>query len=374
MRFDVLRPSELGRAELDAWAGLQFLTPDLQSPFLSPGWAKAVERAQGGKSLGQKGAGGAKVVLAREAGVIQAILPVCTGRVTAWPIGAPLCDTQGLIAEPGFACDPRALVRALGVQRYDFTHMVGEASPFAPFAKGQDVAYVTDLSEGFEAWVASRVAAGGLIKDLARRRRRLEREHGPVRFTPLSTSRADFEQLIAWKRRRFALTRQTDIFDARWTQALVRDLWDNPGEGARAGLFTLHAGDTLVAAQLHLMSDTCVMGWMVAHGDAAETCSPGRLLFEDLLRWMDGRYRELDNGLCDFGFKHRFANRLRPLRHGFVGASPAGLVRAAEYGVRRAAERLPLGRASAWPGKAMRRMDLWRTLNAGEAAAARPSA
>jgi CelD/BcsL family acetyltransferase involved in cellulose biosynthesis len=366
LSLDVVRPSELGRAELDAWAGLQFLNPDLQSPFLSPGWARAVERAQG------PGAG-AKVVLASTGGVIQAVLPVCAGRVTAWPIGAPMCDTQGLIAEPGYACDPRALVRALGVQRFDFTHMVGEASPFVPFAQGEDVAYVTDLSEGFDAWAASRKAMGsGLIKDLAKRRRKLEKDFGPVRFTALSTDRSAFDQLIAWKRRRFADTRQTDIFDAGWTLALVRDLWDHPGEGARAGLFTLHAGETLVAAQLHLMSETCVMGWLVAHGEEAEQCAPGRLLFEDLLRWMDGRYRELDNGLCDFGFKSRFANRLRPLRHGFVGASPAGLVRAAEYGVRRAAERLPLGRASAWPGKAMRRMDLWRTLKAGEASAHHP--
>jgi hypothetical protein len=42
--------------------------------------------------------------------------------------------------------------------------------------------------------------------------------------------------------------------------------------------------------------------------------------------------------------------------------APATLVRAAEYGVRRAAEALPLGRASQWPGKAMRRLDLLRAL------------
>ena len=39
------------------------------------------------------------------------------------------------------------------------------------------------------------------------------------------------------------------------------------------------------------------------------------------------------------------------------------LARRAAYGVRRAAEALPLGRMSALPGKAMRRMDLWRGLS-----------
>jgi len=43
-------------------------------------------------------------------------------------------------------------------------------------------------------------------------------------------------------------------------------------------------------------------------------------------------------------------------------ALAASLVREAQYRVRHAAEALPLGRASALPGKAMRRMDLWRGL------------
>jgi CelD/BcsL family acetyltransferase involved in cellulose biosynthesis len=42
--------------------------------------------------------------------------------------------------------------------------------------------------------------------------------------------------------------------------------------------------------------------------------------------------------------------------------SPALLVRSAAYGVRAAAEALPLGKVSQLPGKAMRRMDQWRGL------------
>jgi hypothetical protein len=49
--------------------------------------------------------------------------------------------------------------------------------------------------------------------------------------------------------------------------------------------------------------------------------------------------------------------------HGFVGVpSAASLLREAAYGVRRAAEALPLGAVSALPGKAMRRIDLIRGL------------
>lgn len=357
LSLDVARPSELGRAELDQWLALQAAAPELQSPFLTPGWALAVERARGG---------GVKVVMAREAGRLRAVLAACVGRGTAWAIGAPLCDMQGLVAEPGFDADPRALVRALGVRRYDFSHMASSCQPFAPFIRGEQPSFVVDLSQGFAGWAEEKKAGGsGLGKDLAKRRRKLEREVGPTRFTALSQDRDDLAQLIDWKRRKFAETRQTDLFEAAWPSALIEQLIAGELEGVRAGLFTLHAGERLLAAHLHLISDTIVHGWLIAHDETAEACSPGRLLFEDLLRWMDGRYRELDFGPVDYGFKARFANVQRPVGHGFAGApSPAVLVRAAQYGARGLAERLPLGRASAWPGKAMRRLDLLRALNA----------
>ncbi len=366
MTLDVASPCALDPDTVAAWAGLQAARPDLQSPFLSPGWAMAVARAQG--------PGRTRVVLAREDGVLAAVLAAGVGRVTAWPIGAPLCDVQALVCRTGFACDPRDLVRALGVQRYDFTHLVGAGSPLAAGAAGGDVSYVTDLTEGHAAWVASRKASGSsLIKDLGKRRRKLERSFGPVRFTALSRDRADLKTLIAWKRRKFAETRQTDIFATGWTLALIEQLFEDsaqppaPGD-VRVGLFTLHAGDRLIAAHLHLMSETVIQGWLVAHDAEAEACSPGLLMFGDLLQWMDGRYRELDNGPVDYGFKTRLANEQRPIAHGFVaGPTPAGLARGAAWGLRRAAEGLPLGRASAWPGKAMRRLDLWRTLHGGGA-------
>jgi CelD/BcsL family acetyltransferase involved in cellulose biosynthesis len=357
LSFDVVRPCELGRSELDAWLGLQAGRADLRSPFLSPGWAQAVERAQGP---------GVKVVLVSEAGRLRGVLAARVGRWTAWPVGAPLCDVQAFVAEPGLVVDPRALVRALGVRRLDFTQLLGSDETFAPFVQGVQSSYVVDVSQGHAAWMEARKAAGsGLFKDLGKKRRRLERARGPVRFTALSRDPADLARLIDWKSAKFARTRQTNLFAAGWPRALLEDLLTGPREGVDGGLFTLHAGDRLIAAHLTLVGADVINGWLNAHDETIEE-SPGLLLFEDLIGWMDGRYRELDIGPVDYGYKSRFTEVLRPTGHGFVGApSPATLVRAAEYGVRHAAERLPLGRLSAWPGKAMRRMDLWRALNAG---------
>ena len=73
--------------------------------------------------------------------------------------------------------------------------------------------------------------------------------------------------------------------------------------------------------------------------------------------------KRLELGPVAYRFKDRLANTPHPIAYGFAGLdSPVTLLRAAQYGLRKAAENLPLGRASHWPGKAMRRLDLWRGL------------
>ncbi|HYF23693.1 MAG TPA: GNAT family N-acetyltransferase [Caulobacteraceae bacterium] len=358
MKIEVVRPSELTEGELAAWTRLQGGRPGLGTPFLSPGWALAVERAYGDCAR-------ARVAVVHEGGTPAGFLPVRAGRITAMPLGAPMCDYQGLVAEPGLRCDPRDLVRALGVQRYDFTHMVGDDPSFAPYGRGREESFLVDLSDGRAGWEARRKAAGsGLFKDVGRKRRKLEREVGEVVFTARSGSRADFETLLAWKRAQFRSTGQTDVFDAGWTLGLVEDLFRREEKGCGGALFTLHAGDKLLAAHFHLLGAGVVHGWLVTHDASFDIYSPGLQLFDHVLTWMDGRYGEFDFGPVPYGFKDRFSDSRRPITHGFVGRpSPATLVRAAQYGVRGTAERLPLGRASAWPGKAMRRVDLWRGLN-----------
>jgi CelD/BcsL family acetyltransferase involved in cellulose biosynthesis len=88
------------------------------------------------------------------------------------------------------------------------------------------------------------------------------------------------------------------------------------------------------------------------------------LLITDVIRWAADRgMQEVDLGPGDYRFKLSLANRTRAVVHGFVGRPSAStLVRDAAYRVREVAEALPLGAASALPGKAMRRLDVMRSL------------
>jgi CelD/BcsL family acetyltransferase involved in cellulose biosynthesis len=357
--IDVVAPNALCAADIDAWLAIQAADPSLDSPFLSLAWAQAVERAQAGRR------GAVQIAVLRDGGQAVGFLPARIVGAVAMPVGAPMCDYQGLVAAPDVHVEPKRLVEALGVQRLDFSHMLADQAVFAPYARGAVTSYVIDVAGGYGAYEAQRRAAGsGVLKDIDKRRRKVEREVGPIRFQALASCGTAFATLLDWKRKQYLATGQTVIFDAPWTVDLLRELHAMDGGDFGGALFSLHIGDQLAAIQFHLRGARTLHAWIIAHDEAFERYSPGLILFQEILRWMDDTpFTALDLGAGDYRFKQQLANDHRPVAHGFVGRpSAASFVREAQYGVRAAAERLPWPQVSVLPAKAMRRLDLWRGL------------
>lgn len=353
----MLRPRELSPALATAWRVLQSDGRRWDSPFLSPCWARSVALARGGDAV--------RVAVISEHGEPRAFMAAQVGAITAIAAGGAMSDYEGLVGDPGPDFDPAELVRALGVSRYDFAHVPADQCAFAAHARGAALSWIVDVPDGYDAYAAQRRADGvSALKEIDRKRRKVEREVGQAVFTAASPSRADFDQLIAWKRAQYQATGQTDVLGVPWTLKLLEDLFvlDIPGFGGR--LFTLRIDGKLAAAHFHLLGETTIHAWMIAHDPAFDRYSPGLLLFQDILRWMDGQpYDRFDLGYGDYRFKTELSNVQRTLIHGFVGPpSAATFMREAAYGVRRAVEALPLGRVSELPGKAMRRLDLKRGL------------
>lgn len=358
LQIDVVAPSALTAEEIARWSALQAASPALDSPFMGPSWALAAERHQPSD-------GGVRVCVLRDGASIVGFLPVRVAGLIAMPAGAPMNDYQGLVAEPGLMIDPRRLVDALGVQRIDFSHLPLDQTVFAPYVRGTSLSYVIEQPDGYEAYAAGRKAAGsGVIKDIDKRRRKVEREVGPVAFSAEEDDARALDQLLTWKRAQYRATNQTDIFAAGWPSALLRDLFARQNAGSGGRLFTLRIDGRLAAIQFNLLGHHTVHSWIIAHDEAFERYSPGLMLFQDILKWMDGGpYTALDLGAGDYRFKLQLASLHKPVAHGFVGRpSPALLLRQAQYGVCDMAERLPLGSVSKLPIKAMRRMDQWRGL------------
>src|SRR6202000_3149801 len=133
-------------------------------------------------------------------------------------------------------------------------------------ARGPCVSHVIDLRQGYDAYAAERAAAGtDILRDCAKKRRKLEREAGEVVFTAESASQADFQQLIAWKRAQYAETGQTDVLAARWTMKLLQNLFEQQDPHMRGVLFTLHAGGKLAAAHYALCTPSIAHAWFIAH-------------------------------------------------------------------------------------------------------------
>ena len=72
------------------------------------------------------------------AGDPAAFLAVRKRGSTAMPVGAPMSDYQALVTRDGFRADPRAMLQALGIARYDFCHMQAQDPAFQGHARGQN--------------------------------------------------------------------------------------------------------------------------------------------------------------------------------------------------------------------------------------------
>jgi|LakMenEpi03Aug12_release.lakeMendotaPanAssembly.Ray.scaffolds.fasta_scaffold317664_2 CelD/BcsL family acetyltransferase involved in cellulose biosynthesis len=359
MQIDVLAPSDLTAQDRAAWRAFQAADAELASPYLSPDWVDILNGAGG------PDARHLKVLRLRLAGEALGFLAVRAGAFTAMAPGAPFCDYMGLVAAPGLRVDPRDLVRALKVARLDLHNVPSTQVVFADRLQGLEPSHIVDLSQGFDAYVAERKAAGvGLLQDCAKKARKFEREVGPLSFEAMSTDEAAFDQLFAWKIEQLAATGQPALFAPAWPLAMMREVFARREVAVGGALFTLKTGDQLLAANLCFRAPGVLHVWMIAHDDAHSRYSTGLLLIADILRWAGSNgVREIDFGPGDYRFKQQLANRQRLTGHGFVGlTAPATLVRAAEYRLRGLAEALPLGRYSELPGKAMRRLDRWRAL------------
>ena len=114
MEIEVTPALALAAEDRDVWTRLQDET-GMGSPFLSPHWTQACAAAGG------PDAAHAKVAILREQGRPVGFLPARVSRFIAMPVGAPMCDYQGVVAAPGVAVSPQKIVKSLGVLRMDFS-------------------------------------------------------------------------------------------------------------------------------------------------------------------------------------------------------------------------------------------------------------
>ncbi|MET0545187.1 MAG: GNAT family N-acetyltransferase [Caulobacterales bacterium] len=356
MRIEVVRPRDLGDAEIARWQTLQSADAETRSPFLSPGWAKIVDSVRPD----------IRVAVIEDAGRIVGFFPAQrTSRFAAMGCGTPLCDYEGVVGEPNLNVNPVALARALRVDRIDFAFVPTKQHNFAQLSKETVVSHVLDLSGGIGAFFEQRKKEGSsTFRDAPKKRRRMQRELGEVRFEPRIKNAAAFEQMLAWKRAQTERTGQPDIYGRKWVREVLDRVFASDSPDCNGYFMSLYAGDRLIGAMLNLGSQEVAHAWITAYDSTLEQYSPGLVMWMDFLQDAGAQgYKELDYGAGDYRFKVATANVQRPLMNGFAARpSMAAVVRGAEYAIRKKLESQDFGKWSAMPGKAMRRLDVMRGL------------
>ena len=274
VRVLLVRPYELGPAEIAAWQSMQRATPSLANPFLSPEFAVAVGRFRPGT----------QVAVLTEGQSIMGFFPFERRRLS---LGVPVCGWlspgQGLIHARGAQWDPQELLRSCRLSAWKFDNLVADQLPFRPYHAAVALSPMIDLADGFDAYYARlQVKSPRFCRELARRSRKLAREAGELHIVADSGDTAVLRTLMAWKSDQYRRTSHVDRFERPWFAALLDALLATRGDHVSGLLSVLYAGDEPVAAQFGLRTGNLLVGWFTAYDPRFRKYCPGLIHLKQL--------------------------------------------------------------------------------------------
>lgn len=348
LQCETITPGALQPADRDAWISLARAT-GLASPLLHPDFAFAVSQMRDDVRMAlfrdHKGLAGVFAYHRRPGGFAR-------------PIGAAFSDLHAILTRPDIDQPVAELLRLAGISRARFP-AVYTGDPVSP--EGMEPvgpSQATVLRSTPKALVEElRADHPKKFKDLRRRLRRLEEDHGPAEIA-VSTDRVALVQLMSWKRAQFRATGKHDVLAPQWASDLMHTLLEADGE-VKGRLITLSVGGQVIAAEFGPEAHGTFHPWLAAYDEAMSAYSPGHLLVYQLIGAMPelglSRY-EMGTGHEDY--KKYFTNHVTHLHSGVVRAPGfTSVVRDGALATLDAAAALGGERVSALAGKLHRRID-----------------
>lgn len=349
LQCETISPAALTAADRDAWISLAQAT-GLASPLLHPDFAIAVAKVRDDVRVAlyrdRKGLAGVFAYHRRPGGFAR-------------PIGAAFSDLHAILTRPDIDQPVAELLRLAGISRARFpaVYTGNAASPEGMEPVGPSQA--TILHSTPEALIEElRAEHPKKFKDLRRRLRRLEEDHGPVEIA-VSTDRVALVQLMSWKRAQFRATGKHDVLAPKWASDLMHTLFDADAGEVKGCLITLSVGGRVIAAEFGPEAHGTFHPWLAAYDEAMSPYSPGHLLVYQLIEAMPqlglARY-EMGTGHEDY--KKYFTNHTTHLHSGMVRAPGfASILRDGAVATFDAAAALGGERVRSLAGKLHRRID-----------------
>jgi len=263
-------------AELRAtWIRLQESDPRLVSPFLRPEFVQAVASACEGVYVGVVEDGATPV----------GFLPFQRGPLrSGLPVGAPLNECQALVGRLD-GLDARAFVTGCDLVSLELDHLLAHQSEFTSHHTEVVESPVIELPSGWEAYRTAVARTGSnLIRQAERKRRKLAREVGPLRFEAHVEDADVLQRLLAWKSAQCQRTGIFDVFRFDWPNRMLQTLHRTEAPGFAGRLSAVYAGEELVAAHFGLVSGGVWHWWFPAYDPRWARYSPGVTLLLEMAR------------------------------------------------------------------------------------------
>jgi CelD/BcsL family acetyltransferase involved in cellulose biosynthesis len=326
MNIEVLSALDLAPEHLFRWREILRASPHLTSPFFRPEFIQIAAQVRPR----------VEVAVLREAGRIVGFFPFERAWNVARPVGGPMSDYQAVIAEADAAWNPEELLRACRLSAWEFDHQLACQTQLAGHFVTRATSPIIDLTAGYAAWLDERKAAASSMKELLRKRRKLEREVPDLTFTWHTSDSARFDQLLAWKSAQYRRTGRADLFQQRWAARLVTRLRESQSTELRGVLSELAIGGQPLALHFGLQAGSTLHFWFPAYGPAGSRWSPGQVLLLSLAEQAESHgVTRIDLGKGSEDYKRMFANSAVELAEGYLDQRPLAPALRRTYAVTR---------------------------------------
>jgi CelD/BcsL family acetyltransferase involved in cellulose biosynthesis len=313
VKIAVLSPEEIDAEERRLWSRYLLERP-LGSPFLSWAFVDVMGRVRDD----------VRVAVVEDGGGLG-FFPFQVGSDrTGSPAGAGISDAQAYISGGPCTFEPRHLLAGADLVRWSFDHLLVEQACFGPYHRSRHRVPVVDLDDGYEAFVTRlRSHSRDFLPQVLRRRRKLEREVGPVTFEwSTGDTNGAMRSLREWKSQQYRSTGVWDRFACPWIAEALEQLSVTVDSDCTGVLSVLRCGDRLAAVHLGLQSTDRLCWWFPAYDPELRRYSPGLILLLALIA--DGADRHvpvLDLGRGEHDYKLRVADRFYEVADGEVTGS-----------------------------------------------------
>jgi CelD/BcsL family acetyltransferase involved in cellulose biosynthesis len=259
MRVSVIRPGDLGEAEVIRWREIQQADPAFDNPFLSPEFTRTVGELRDH----------VRVAVLEEGSDVVGFFPFERHALgVGKPVAAGLTDAQGLVLVKDVELDPR-LIKQCGLAVYEFDHLV-DGQPLAAYGKHERYpSPIIDMRNGYGAYIETiKETSNKTYRSTLHKARKLQRDIGPLHHDFAATSAEPLRTLLGWKTEQYRRTGRTDRFAHRWIVELVERLQATWSESFAGVLDMIYVDGRPMAGHFGLRTSTTMAAWFPAYDTA----------------------------------------------------------------------------------------------------------